>query len=71
MMIICIEIIDQLLSGQYYEKIYDIDSIWINSNWTYINFTDHNSYEWVGHFRGAPKNVVFSEKNRTAIILTL
>ncbi|MGD9567483.1 MAG: hypothetical protein AB7V48_04075 [Sedimentibacter sp.] len=69
-MIIKAEMIEQPISGQYKEKIYNISSTWNSQNWTWIKFVNHDLTEWCGHFRGLPKNAVISKKYKCALILT-
>ena len=64
------EIIDQPYSGEFKERIYDIKSHWNSQDWTWIKFTDKNSNEIVGQFRGIQKDVKYSEKLNEIIVLT-
>jgi len=65
-----IEIINQPYSGQYKERIYDIESVWNSQFWTWVKFTDDHSVETVGQFRGAPKEAKYSEFLNEFIVLT-
>lgn len=69
-MIIKAEIINQPYSGEYYERIYDIESVWNSQNWTFIRFTNNDYSEWCGHFRGFPEQVAISIPKNTVLILT-
>jgi hypothetical protein len=69
-MIIKAEIINQTYSGDYEEKIYDIESAWNSQNWATIKFTNDDFYEWCGIFRGFPKDVKISEKLKLILVLT-
>ena len=64
------EIINQPYSGEYKERIYDVESHWKSQIWTWIKFTDENLTETVGQFRGTPKQVKYSEKLNEIIVLT-
>lgn len=68
-MIYCAESIEQPYSGQYAEKIYDIESPWNSSDWAWIRFEDENG-EWCGQFRGKYRGVAVSEKLEIVIVLT-
>jgi len=63
------ERIDQPYSGEYTERIYDIDTSWHSSDWTWIKFFDDDEV-WCGNFRGKYKGVVVSEKMGIAVVLT-
>lgn len=65
-----VEIISQPYSGEYEERIYDIESPWNSSNWTWIKFINEVFFEWCGQFRGSPIGVRLSKKNAVIIILT-
>ncbi len=65
-----VEIISQPYSGEYKERIYDIESPWNSSNWTWIKFTNEVFSEWCGQFRGSPIGAGLSKKNAVIIILT-
>lgn len=69
-MILNAEIISQPISGQFKERIYDFDSEWKSSTWTWVKFTDENQDEWCGNFRGRPKGVGVSAKNNIILVLT-
>lgn len=69
-MIVKAEIIQQPVSGQYSERIYDIASPWNSQNWTFIKFQDKDLNEWCGSFRGAAKAVALSKKYNSILVLT-
>ncbi len=64
------EIISQPYSGEYEERIYDLESPWNSQSWTWIKFVDKNEIETVGQFRGFPNSVKVSEKYNEIIVLT-
>lgn len=64
------EIVNQPYSGEFKERIYDIESPWNSSNWTWIKFTDSEYNEWIGQFRGSPRKVAVSEIKNETLILT-
>lgn len=64
------EIINQPYSGQFPERIYDIESPWNSQNWTWIKFTNEDSTEWCGQFRGHPRQVVISKNHNIVLVLT-
>lgn len=61
--------IEQPCSGEYDEKIYDIESTWNSSDWTWIKFEENNCV-WCGEFRGKYRGAVVSEKLEIIVILT-
>lgn len=69
-MIIKVEVISQPYSGEYKERIYNMESPWNSQSWTFIKFTEDDYTEWCGQFRGAPKNAHVSLKNKIVLILT-
>lgn len=69
-MIIHAEIISQPYSGEFKERIYDIQSFWNSQNWTFVKFMEDDHSEWCGQFRGFPKNVQISNKHELILILT-
>ncbi|RYU97382.1 hypothetical protein [Emticicia agri] len=69
-MIIEAQIISPPYSGQFVERIYDNQSLWNSQDWTWIKFTNEDYSEWVGHFRGFPKEVAISKKHNTVLVLT-
>lgn len=69
-MIIKVEIISQPYSGEFKERIYDIESPWNSQNWSFIKFTEDDYTDWCGQFRGFPLNAQVSLKNKLALILT-
>jgi|LSQX01.1.fsa_nt_gb hypothetical protein len=64
------EIINQPLSGEYQERIYDIKSPWNSQWWTWIKFTLENEEEIIGQFRGSARGVKYSESLNEIIVLT-
>lgn len=69
-MIIGADIISQPLSGQCYERIYNIQSPWNSGEWTWIKFLNEDFNEWCGEFRGSARGVAFSKKHNIILILT-
>ena len=63
------EYIQQPYSGEYIEKIYDIESPWNSSDWTWIKFTEEDVV-WCGEFRGKYRGISFSEKLGIVVVLT-
>ncbi|MEH7347040.1 hypothetical protein V7122_24715 [Bacillus sp. JJ1532] len=47
-MIVKVKVINQPLSGEYKERVYDISSPWNSQSWSWIKFTNENSTEWCG-----------------------
>jgi len=64
------EIINQPYSGKFTERIYDNQSPWNSSNWTWIKFTNHDFSQWCGEFRGSPREVAISPSLKTTLVLT-
>ncbi|MHA6246711.1 hypothetical protein ACXYMU_02155 [Pontibacter sp. CAU 1760] len=64
------EIINQPYSGEFEERIYDVESVWNSQSWTWIKFTNDNGVEKVGQFRGFPKEVKVSDQKNEVIVLT-
>ena len=64
------EIINQPYSGEFEERIYDVESVWNSQSWTWIKFTEENGNEKVGQFRGFPKNVKVSKQKNEIVVLT-
>lgn len=69
-MVICVEIINNPLSGVYQEVIYDIKSSWRSENWGFVKFTNDDYMEWCGQFRGTGLGVELSERYNNILILT-
>ncbi len=69
-MIIDAEIINQPYSGIYTERIYDNQSAWNSQSWTFIKFSNEDYTEWVGHFRGFPREVSVSTSINIVLVLT-
>ncbi|TDT45161.1 hypothetical protein CLV90_2245 [Maribacter spongiicola] len=65
-----VEIINQPYSGEFKERIYDMESPWNSQSWTWIKFTDDIGTETVGQFRGLPKAVKVSTQLNEIIVLT-
>ena len=61
--------IQQPYSGEYTEKIYDIESCWNSSEWSWIRFENDNEI-WCGEFRGKFRGVALSEKLQITVVLT-
>ena len=61
--------IEQPYSGEYNEKIYDIESRWNSSDWSWIKFEEENDI-WCGEFRGRFRGVAISEKLHIVVVLT-
>lgn len=68
-MIISIEPISQPYSGEYEERIYDIESCWNSPEWTWIRFVEDTSI-WCGEFRGKYIGATFSEMKGIIIVVT-
>lgn len=64
-----VEIINQPYSGEYQEKIYDIESVWNSKFWSWIKMTNKD-LEIVGQFRGSANKVKCSESLNEMIVLT-
>lgn len=60
---------DQPISGTYEERIFDKESSWNSSEWTWIRFLEDSKY-WCGEFRGKYIGHTVSQKIGIAIILT-
>ncbi|MCC8145747.1 MAG: hypothetical protein LIO93_04755 [Bacteroidales bacterium] len=69
-MIIQAKIISQPQSGEYSERIYNIESPWNSQNWTWIKFTNEDLSEWCGIFRGDGNGVGISFKHNLIMVLT-
>lgn len=63
------DIITQPGSGEYRERIYDIENRWNSQEWTWVRFEEESEI-WCGEFRGAPKGVALSKKYNRVLILT-
>jgi len=68
-MILNVEQISQPYSGEYEEKIYDIESNWNSSDWTWIRFEEDSSI-WCGEFRGKYIGVTVSNIKEIIVVLT-
>jgi len=69
-MIIKAEIVSQPYSGEYTERIYDIESVWNSQSWAFIKFTNNDYSEWCGQFRGFPRQVAISTPKSIVLVLT-
>jgi len=69
-MIIESKLIEQPYSGKYKETIFDVESNWNSSDWTYVEFIEKDFNTWCGVFRGAPRGISFSKKHKSILILT-
>ncbi|GHN01812.1 hypothetical protein WSM22_33010 [Cytophagales bacterium WSM2-2] len=63
-------IIDQPYSGEFSERIYDNVSPWNSQSWAWIKFLNDDDTEWIGQFRGYPRDVAVSKKLGQTIVLT-
>lgn len=61
--------IEQPYSGEYEEKIYDIESSWNSKDWSWIKFEEELSI-WCGEFRGKYRGAALSEKRGIVVVLT-
>jgi len=64
------KIINQPISGEFEERIYDNESVWNSSNWSWIKFVNDDYTEWSGQFRGSTRQVAISKKYNTVLVLT-
>lgn len=62
--------IEQPYSGEYEEKIYDINSSWNSGDWSWILFEKEDGHCFCGEFRGKYRGAVLSEKLAVIIVLT-
>lgn len=69
-MIESIEIINRPYSGEFEERIYDIESPWNSQSWTYVKFTHDDYSDWCGVFRGSPIKAEISKIKSEILILT-
>lgn len=69
-MIISGEQIEIPKSGEYKEIVFDIDSVWNTSHWTWIRFEEDSGEFWCGEFRGKFLACCISKKYFLAVILT-
>ncbi len=68
-MLLSIEHISQPYSGEYEEKIYDIESSWNSSDWTWIRF-EEDTLIWCGEFRGNYIGATFSQPKGLIVVIT-
>ena len=61
-MLLNIEQISQPYSGEYEEIIFDIESNWNSSDWSWIRFEEDTTI-WCGEFRGKYIGATFSESH--------
>ena len=59
-----------IISAEYEERIYDIESPWNTSEWTWIKFEEDSGKIWVGQFRGEFTACGISVKHGIAVIIT-
>jgi len=64
------KIISQPYSGEFEERVYDIESVWNSQDWSWVKFINDDYSEWCGQFRGFPRQVAVSKKYNTILILT-
>lgn len=68
-MLLSIEHISQPYSGEYEEKIFDIENNWNSSDWTWIRF-EEDTIIWCGEFRGKYIGATFSEPKGIIVVVT-
>lgn len=56
----------QPLSGEYIEKIYDVEKPFKSTQWTWIKFIDETG-EWCAEFRGEYRGLFVSSKQRIVV----
>ena len=64
------KIISQPYSGEFEERVYDIESVWNSQDWSWVKFINDDYLEWCGQFRGFPRQVAVSKRYNTVLILT-
>ena len=64
------EIINQPYSGEFEERIFDIQSPWNSSSWTYVKFINSDFFEWCGVFRGQARKIANSKIRNEILVLT-
>jgi hypothetical protein len=64
------EIVSQPFSGQYEERIYNYESENNSQSWTFVKFYNEDFSEWIGHFRGFPKQIAVSKVHNLILVLT-
>lgn len=69
-MIIKAEIINKPYSGEFKERVYNIENSWNSQSWSFIKFIDDDYSEWCGQFRGVHINTQISIKNQILLVLT-
>jgi hypothetical protein len=69
-MIVKAEIINQPYSGQFNERVYDIQSRWNSQDWTWVKFVENDFTEWCGEFRGQARGIALSAKYNIVLVLT-
>ena len=69
-MIEFVDIINRPHSGEFEERIYDIQSPWNSQSWSYIKFVTDDFSEWCGVFRGSPRIAELSKYKGEILVLT-
>lgn len=69
-MIVSAEQVNQPLSGEFKERIYDIQNTWNSQNWTWIKFVNDDYSQWCGQFRGKYIGHAISSKFKSVLVLT-
>ena len=64
------EFIYQPTSGEYEEKIFDLNTVWKSQIWSWTKFTTKDGIEWIGVFRGEPKKTAIAEQINQVAVLT-
>ncbi len=62
--------IQQPVSGEFEERIYDVESRWNSGEWSWIKFEEDDLSVWCGEFRGSYRGAVLSEKFGAVAVLT-
>lgn len=68
-MLLNIEQISQPYSGEYEEIIFDIESNWNSSDWSWIRFEEDTTI-WCGEFRGKYIGATFSVPKGIIVVVT-
>lgn len=63
------EYIEQPTSGEYEEKIYDINRPFRGCDWSWIRFQEEDN-DWCGEFRGKYRGLALSKKFEIVVVLT-
>ncbi|MBR1737686.1 MAG: hypothetical protein IJ736_11835, partial [Firmicutes bacterium] len=64
------EHIERPYSGEYRERIYDIESCWNSSFWCWVKFYEEDDEVWCGNFRGDYRGSAISDKLGIVVVLT-